>query len=144
MALAQSNSDILLSENNLGLEQPLRHQGLTPPNSPTKGTATSQAIVKKLHHLEVLDLTNQAPPNTPVCQDQSLPRFDKVRQVLDSVSAELYGADKPAQSSLTSDEHGEAPSPDGFDVKHPICTTPEDFESFEKWASPQFKIVKET
>lgn len=148
MALAQSNSNILLSENNIGLEQPLGHQGLTPPNNSTKGTTTSQAIAKKLHHLfgiflEVLDLTNQAPPNTPVCQDQSLPRFDKVRQVLESVSAELYGADKPSQS-LTSDEHGKAPSLDAFGVKHPIYTTPEDFESFEKWASPQFKIVKET
>ncbi|KAJ5472111.1 hypothetical protein N7539_008680 [Penicillium diatomitis] len=53
------------------------NQGLTPPDSPTKGMVTSKAIVKDLKHLfgvlleKVLDLTNQEPPNTPVSQDQS-------------------------------------------------------------------------
>lgn len=126
------------------------HQGLTPPDSPTKGTAASQAIVKDLKHLfgvlleKVLDLTNQ-PPNTPVSQDQSPPGTDVVRQVLECASAELSMANKPAQSSSASNEQGNIPGPDGFDLKHPICTTPDDFKSFAKWAStPQFKTVVET
>ena len=126
------------------------HQGLTPPDSPTKGTAASQAIVKDLKHLfgvlleKVLDLTNQ-PPNTPVSQDQSPPGTDVVRQVLECASAELSMANKPGQPSSASNEQGNIPGPDGFDLKHPICTTPDDFKSFKKWASaPQFKTVVET
>lgn len=125
------------------------YQGFTPPDSPTKETATSQAIVKDLKHLfgvfleKVFDLTNQAPPNTPVSQDQSPP--DMVRQVLECASAELSMANKPAQSSSANDEQENVRGPDGLDLKRPICTTPEDFQSFEKWAStPQFKTVKET
>ena len=129
------------------------NQGLTPPDSPTKGMATSKAIAKDLKHLfgvlleKVLDLTSQEPPNTPVSQDQSPPRpdMDMVRQVLECASAELSMADKPAQSSSPSDEQENVPGPDRFDLKHPICTTPEDFQSFEKWATtPQFKTVVET
>ncbi|KAJ5544149.1 hypothetical protein N7494_005428 [Penicillium frequentans] len=127
------------------------NQGLTPPDSPTKGMATSKTIVKDLKHLfgvfleNVLDLTNKEPPNTPVSQDQSPPGADVVRQVLECASAELSMADKPAQSSSASDEQENVPGPDGFDLKHPICTTPDDFKSFKKWASaPQFKTVVET
>ena len=52
-------------------------------------------MVKDLKHLfgmfleKVLDRTNQDYPNTPDCQDQFPPGLDKVRQVLDYVSAEL-------------------------------------------------------
>ncbi|KAJ6001203.1 hypothetical protein N7481_001612 [Penicillium waksmanii] len=125
-------------------------QGLTPPDSPTTGSATRQARVEDLKHLfgmfleKVLDSTNQEPPNTPVSQDQSLPGLDKVRQALECVSAELSLANKPAQSSA-GDERANVPGPDRFDAEQPICTTPEDFQSFEKWASaPQFKTVKES
>lgn len=126
------------------------NQGLTTPGSPTEATATSQAIAKDLRHLfgmfleKVLDLTNQEPPNTPVCQDQSPPGLDKVRQVLSYVSAELSVGTAPAQSSSTSDEREKIPGQDGFDPKLPICTTPKDFQSFEKWLPTQFKTVKET
>ncbi|CAG8107633.1 unnamed protein product [Penicillium nalgiovense] len=127
------------------------HQGLTPPDSPTKGSASAQATVKDLKHLfgvfleKVLDFTNQVPPNTPVSQDQSPPGTDMVRQVLECASAELSMANKPAQSSSGSNEQGNVPGPDRFDLKHPICKTPDDAKSFEKWAStPQFKTVVET
>ena len=127
------------------------HQALTtPPDSPT-GAATSQAIVKDLKHLfgvfleKVLDLTSQVPPNTPVSQDQSPPGTDVVRQVLECASTELSMANKPAQSSSASNEQGNVPGLDRFDLKHPICKTPDDAKSFEKWAStPQFKTVVET
>ena len=128
------------------------HQSQTPPNSPTKGPATPQSIVKDLKHLfeifldkVLLDLTKQDPPNTPVSQDQSPPGADVVRQVLECASAELSMATNPAQSSPGSNEQENVPGPDGFDLEHPICTTPEDFQSFEKRAStPQFTTVKET
>ncbi|KAJ5343369.1 uncharacterized protein N7506_003193 [Penicillium brevicompactum] len=151
MAPAESSPDMPSFEHDLALKKSFPcHQGLTPPGSPTKETATSQAIVKDLKHLfgvlleRMLDKTNQEPPNTPVSQDQCLPGLDKIRQALDCVSLELSLANKPAQSSA-SDERAKVPGPDGFDVEQPICTTPEDFQSFEKWASaPQFKTVKET
>lgn len=123
---------------------------MTPPDSPTKKTVLSQAVVKDLKHLfdvllqKVLDSTDKTPQNTPVLQDQSSPGLDQVRQALDCVSAELSVATKLTRSSLVRDEREEAPRQDEVDLKHPICTTPEDFQSFEKWASPQFKTVVET
>lgn len=152
MAPAQSSPDMPSSEYDMALKKSSPcHQGLTPPDSSMKGTSASQAIVKDLKHLfdvlleKVFDFTNQEPPNAPVPQDQSPPGLDKVRQVLDCVSAELAVATKHAQSASASDERENVPGPDGFDLKHPICTTPEDIQSFEKWAStPQFKTLKET
>ncbi|KAJ5095450.1 hypothetical protein NUU61_004806 [Penicillium alfredii] len=128
------------------------NQGLTPPDNPTKGTTTSQAIAKDLKHLfgmlleKLLGLTNQEPPNTPVCRDQSPPALDQVREVLDCVSAELSVATKPDKSSSTSDERENLPGPDEFDVKKPICTTPEDFQSFENWDKEacKYKIAEPT
>ena len=136
------------------------NQGLTPPDSPTKGMATSPAIVKDLKHLfgvflenALLDLTNQEPPSAPVSHDQSLPGLDmaRLKQLMvelthdDCASAELSLATKPAQSCSASNEQEEnVPRPDGLDFNHPICTTPDDFESFKKWAStPQFTTVVE-
>ncbi|KAJ6020015.1 hypothetical protein N7522_000090 [Penicillium canescens] len=152
MASIQSSPNLPFPEHNIALkETSTHHQGLTPPDSPTKGSASAQATVKDLKHLfgvfleNVLDLTNQEPPNTPVTQDQSPPGTDAVRQVLECASAELSMANKPAQSSSVSNEQGSVPGPDGFGLKHPICTTPDDFKSFEKWAlTPQFKTVVET
>ena len=107
MAHAQNFPNPPSSERNMALKRiSPSHEGLTPPDSPTKGTAASQAIVKDLKHLFGVFL-------------------GMVRQVLECASS----------------RSGE----DGFDLKHPICTTPEDFQSFEKWAStPKFKTVKET
>jgi hypothetical protein len=137
------------------------HQGLTPPGSPTKGTTTSQAIVKDLKHLfgvflekMLLDLTNKEPPNTPVSHDQFPPGPDMVRlkQLLvkltrdECASAELFVATNSAQSCPASNKQGEGVQvADAIDLDSPICTTPDDFKSFEKWAStPQFKTVVET
>lgn len=151
MAPIQSSPNLPFSEHNIALKETSNHhQGLTPPDSPTKGSASVQPTVKDLKHLfgvfleKVLDLTNQVPPNTPVSQDQFPPSTDVVRQVLECASAELSMANKPAESSA-SKEQGKVPGPDRFDLKQPICTTPDDFKSFEKWAStPQFKMVVET
>jgi hypothetical protein len=54
-------------------------------------------------------------------------------------------ATKPAQAPCASKEQEEnVQVVDEIDLKSPICTTPEDFKSFEKWAStPQLKTVVE-
>jgi hypothetical protein len=108
----------------------------------------TKTIVKDLKHLfgvfleNVLDLPNKEPPNTPVSQDQPPPGADVVRKVLECASAELSMADKPAQSSSASDEQENVPGLGGFDLKYPICTTPDDFKSFEEWAStPKYTVV---
>lgn len=140
------------SEHNMELKKPSPcHDGLTPPDSPTKGTVTSQAIVKDLKYLfgvfleKVIDLTNREPPNTPASEDLSPSGPDMVQRVLECATAELSIATDSSQSSYTSDEQENLPGSDDFDPKHPICTTPDDFKSFEKWAStPQFKTVVET
>jgi hypothetical protein len=128
------------------------HQALTaPPDSPT-GAVTSQSIVKDLKHLfgvfleKVLDLTGQEPPNTPVSEDQSPLSPDVVGQLLECASAELSSATEPAQSCPASNEQEDGVLvADETDLNSPICTTPDDFKSFEKWAStPQFKTVLET
>lgn len=101
----------------------------------------------------LLDFTDQDPPNTPASQDQSPPGLDMVRlkQLLvklshdESALAELSVATKPALSCPASNHQGKAVQvADKTDLNSPICTTPEDFKSFKKWAStPQFKTVVE-
>lgn len=136
------------------------HQGLTPPDSPTKGTAASQAIVKDLKHLfgvfleNVLDLANQEPPNTPVSQDQfpAAPDMIRLKQLLmklisdECASVGPFATTNPAQSGLANNEQEEVvQAADEIDLNRPICTTPDDFKSFEKWASKsQFKTIVET
>ncbi|KAJ6020105.1 hypothetical protein N7522_000180 [Penicillium canescens] len=136
------------------------HQGLTPPDSPTKGTTASQAIVKDLKHLfgvfleNVLDLANQEPPNGPVSQDQSpaAPDMIRLKQLLvkltsdEGASVGPFVTTNPAQSGLANNEQEEVvEAADEIDLYRPICTTPDDFKSFEKWASAsQFKTVVET
>jgi hypothetical protein len=119
------------------------------------------ATLKDLMHLfgvflenALLDLTDQDPPNTPASQDQSPPGLDMVRlkQLMVKLShdecalAELSVATKPALSCPASKDQGEVVQvADKTDLNSPICTTPDDFKSFEKWAStPQFKTVVET
>lgn len=137
------------------------HQGLTPPDSPTKELATPQATVKDLKHLfgvflesMLFDLTSQEPPNTPVSQGQSPPSLDMVRlkQLMvklshdECASAELSLSTKPGQSALADNEQEEVVQvADEIDLNRPTRTTPDDFKSFEKCASAsQFKIVVET
>lgn len=119
------------------------YQGMTPPESPTKGRATPPAIVKDLKHLfgvflekTLPDLTSQEPPNTPVSEDQSPPSLDMawLKQLMVKLSHEqcAYEQEEGVQAA------------DGIDLEHPISTTPEDFNLFKKWAStPTFKTVVE-
>ncbi|CAP79317.1 Pc17g00300 [Penicillium rubens Wisconsin 54-1255] len=132
------------------------HWGLTPPNSPTNGLARPQATVEDLKQLyEVLEkvlhnLANTQTANTPVFQDHSQPGPDVVhlKQLLvkliddEYCSAEPLAAAMPIQSCFASNEQKENTE---IDLESPICTTPDDFKSFEKWASKsQFKTVMET
>lgn len=161
MAPIQSSPNLPFSEHNVALkETSIHNQGLTPPDSPTKGSASVQATVKDLKHLfgmlleKVLDLTNQVPPNTPVSQDQSLQGLDigRLKRLMvklthdESASAGLSLATKPARPSSACNEQEENVQAVGeIDLEGPICTTPDDFKSFEKWASKsQFKTVMET
>lgn len=101
----------------------------------------------------LLDLTNQEPPNTPVSQDQSPLGLDMVRlkQLLvkltrdERASVGPFVTTNPAQPCLADNEQEGVQVADEIDLKNPICTTPDDFKSFEKWAStPEFKTVVET
>ena len=160
MAPIQSSPSLPFSKHNVALKETSHHQGLTPPDNPTKGSASVQATVKDLKHLfgtfleKVLDLTNQVPPNTPVSQDRSRSGLDigRLKRLMvklthdESASAELSLATKPARSSSASNEQEENVQAVGeIDLESPICTTPDDFKSFEKWASKsQSKTVMET
>ncbi|KAI2758257.1 hypothetical protein DTO006G1_6773 [Penicillium roqueforti] len=139
---------------------PDSHQGLTPPDSPTKESTMSPATLKDLMLLfgeflenALLDLADQEPPNTPVSQDQSPPGLDMVRlkQLMVKLthdecgSAEPSLATKPVRSSSASNEQQEnVQAIDEIDIESQICTTPDDFKLFEKWAlKSQFKTVVE-
>ncbi|KAJ5438124.1 uncharacterized protein N7458_009122 [Penicillium daleae] len=160
MTSAHSDPDMPSSEHNMALRRiSPSHQGLTPPNSPTKGTIVSPAIVKDLKHLfgvflekALLDLTNKEPPNTSVSQDESPPGpvMVQLKQLLvklmhnEYASAELPAATDTAQSCLESNKQEDIQVADGIALSSPICTAPDDFKSFAKWAStPQFKTDKE-
>ncbi|RAK99860.1 uncharacterized protein BO80DRAFT_477336 [Aspergillus ibericus CBS 121593] len=90
------------------------HQGLTPPNSPTKGTATSQTIVEDLqHHFGVLlekallDPTSGEPPNTLVSQDQSPSGPDMVRLKNWDKEACKYKIAEPVETRSNLDDYAE-------------------------------------
>lgn len=116
---------------------PDSHQGLTPPDSPTKRLVSPQATAKNLNHLfDVLakmlpDLTNREPPNTPILQEHPQPGPDMVH--LKQLLVKLTDASKEQEGNIE------------FDLEIPICTTSNDFKSFEKWASKsQFETCLET
>ncbi|KAJ5543903.1 ATPase AAA-type core [Penicillium frequentans] len=144
------------ADHNSALEnKSFSRKALTPPDSPTRGIATPQAIENYLKQLfdvflenMLLDCTNEGPPNTPIIQDQSKLGPDVVRleKFLEYASAKLSIATVPSQSCFPSNEQQEkAQVADGLDVESPICTTPDDFKSFEKLASKtQFRTIFET
>jgi hypothetical protein len=150
------------SEHNMALKTSSPcDQGLTPPDSPAKESAMPPATLNDLKHLfgvflekALLDLTNPEPPNTPVSQHQSPAGPDMVRlkQLLvkltrnERASVGPFVTPDPAQSGLANNEQEEVVQvADEIDLDRPICTTPDDFKSFEKWAStPSFKTVVET
>ena len=126
------------------------HQGLTPPDSPIKGSATPQATVEDLKHLfnvlkkVLFDLTNRDPLNTPIFQDHSPlgPDIVQLKQLLEKVirkgysSAEPPVANKPSepsQSYFSSNKQAEkVQAVDGLNLESPIYTIPDDFKSFKK------------
>lgn len=106
-----------------------------------------------MHLVDVLakvlsDLTNREPPNTPVTQNlcPSGPDVVRLKQLLERASVELSQETEQSQSCFPSNEQAEnVQVADGLDLERPICTTPDDFKRFEKWASKsQFKTVLET
>ena len=118
--------------------------------------------MKDLNHLVDLlerllsDLTNREPPNTPVIQHYSQPGLDmdQLNQLLVKLIHDGYSsvrrldAIEPTQSCFAGDEQGEnIQAAEVLDLQGPVLTTPNDFNSFEKWAShasaPQFKTVME-
>ena len=60
-------------------------------------------------------------------------------------SVEPFATTNPAQSDLANNEQEEIfRAADEIDLNRPICTTPDDFKSFGKWASAsQFMRVVE-
>ncbi|KAJ6130396.1 hypothetical protein N7512_003176 [Penicillium capsulatum] len=80
--------------------------------------------------------------------------MDELKQLLVKVIRDEYSstgsviANKSAESSPSNEREKRAQvvdEVDEVDLKSPICTTPDDFKSFEKWAAtPEFKIVVET
>ncbi|KAJ5115522.1 hypothetical protein NUU61_001281 [Penicillium alfredii] len=139
------------------------HEGLTPPDSPRE-SPMPLATLNDLKHLfgvflekALLEPTSQVPPNTPVSQHHSQPGPDmaQLKQLLVKLvhdrypSVETIEATRPAQSCFVSNEQqGNSEAAEAIDLESPIRTTPDDFKSFEKWASqrsaPQFKKIVET
>lgn len=121
-----------------------RHRDLTPPDSPANGWTTPQATVKDLKHLfDVLEkvLSDlKAPPNTPVFQEASQPGPDMVQleQLLKKFNRDRHYPEVVAPSLHCPVSNGQDvidPVADDADHSPVICTTPEDYKSFEKWAS---------
>lgn len=120
------------------------HQGLTPPDSPTKEWASPQATVKDLKHLfDVLGKVLadvKAPPNTPVFQENSQPKPDMVQlgQLLKKFNRDRHYPEVVVSSlrcSVSNEQDMVDPVVDDADRSPVICTTPDDYKSFEKWAS---------
>lgn len=151
MAPVQTSPDMLASEHNTAVMKTSSycHQGLTPPDSPTKGLASPPATVKDLKHLfgvleKVLpDLQPRTSKHS--CLSESFPtRPDMVqlKQLLVKLIEDGYTsvgpfvATKPALSYFASNElEKDVQATNVIDLKRPIYTTPSDFISFEKWAS---------
>jgi hypothetical protein len=101
--------------------------------------------VEDLKHLfenVLLEITTRYSSNTPIFQEHSQPGPDmaQLKQLLVNVICNEYSSagpkDKQAENIHVADHSG---------LKRSICTTQDDFESFEKWAAiPQFKTVVET
>jgi hypothetical protein len=113
--------------------------------------------VEDLKHLfenVMHDITHRETPNTLVFQEHSQPGPDmaQLKQLLVKVICNEYSsarpsvATKPDQSCSASNDQAESVQvEDHSGLQRSICTTQDDFKSFEKWAAtPQFKTVVET
>ena len=143
----------------LNEKSPPHHQGLTPPESPTEGSDMPRAIMRDLKHLsnvleEVLSsLTERGPPTTPVLLDHfpaepDMARLEQslMRLIRGAYSVEPDEAYEPAQAYFAGNGREESlQEAEHNGLSRPICITPKDFKSFEKWAStPQSIAVMET
>lgn len=148
----------IIQPHNMSLNKtsPPCHQGLTPPGSPIEST-TPQPTVEDLKHLfenVMHDITHRETPNTLIFQEHSQPGPDmaQLRQLLVKVICNEYSSPRPSVTTKSdqscSASNGQAEDvhvADHSGLQRPICTTQDDFKSFEQWAAtPQFKIVMET
>ncbi|KAJ5230999.1 hypothetical protein N7489_011707 [Penicillium chrysogenum] len=138
MAPIQSNPK-LPSEHNVTSRKtyPPCHQSLTPPDSPTKRSAKPQATVKDLKHL----FDDHSQPGLDMVQLNQL-LVKVIRKGYSSAESPLTNEpSEPSQSCFSSNEQAEkVQTADGLDPESPICTTTDNFKSYEKWASKsQFK-----
>ncbi|KAJ5100784.1 ATPase AAA-type core [Penicillium angulare] len=132
-----------------GIPSPCLPQ-MTPPDSPTNETHTQASLkdLKKL--LESLLSEFKDPPNSPIYQENYQPGPDAIElQILlaqfirDKQSSTV--AENTKSRSDGSEQESATPLIGEADPSPPICTTPTDFKSFERWASKsQFKTILET
>ncbi|KAJ6027953.1 hypothetical protein N7540_003529 [Penicillium herquei] len=115
------------------------NNGFTPPVSPANRSTTPHDSRHDLKHLLgklLSDLTE--PPSTPTSKENDQPGLDTVE--LEKLLAQLINQRsptvvKPAHSFSAGNEQGVIiPVFDDTARSPPICTTPDDFQSFEKWA----------
>ncbi|KAJ5654994.1 ATPaseAAA-typecore [Penicillium lividum] len=129
-----------LSKNQSSSQQALA----TPPDSPANGWATPQATVKDLKHLfnvlEKVLYDLKAPPSTPVFQENPQPGPDMVQleQLLKKFNCGRHCPELVAPSlhcPVSNEQDVIDPVADDAEHSPVICTTPNDYKSFEKWAS---------
>lgn len=109
---------------------------LTPPFSSTKEITHSRATVQYLEQLLESVLSDlKEPPPTPIRQETYQPGPSAVA-LQDLLTKLIQQSSEPAQSDFEGS---------GQETATPICTTPDHFRSFEKWASKsQFITILET
>ncbi|KAJ5267403.1 ATPase AAA-type core [Penicillium angulare] len=121
---------------------------MTPPDSPTNETRPQASLndLKKL--LESLLSEFEDPPNSPIYQENYQPGRDAIElQILlaQFIRSKQSSTVVENTKSRFDGSEQESATPLIGEANHPICTTPSDFKSFEKWASKsQFITVLET
>ncbi|KAJ5267372.1 ATPase AAA-type core [Penicillium angulare] len=123
---------------------------MTPPDSPTNATYPQASLkdLKKL--LESVLFEFEDSPNSPIHQENYQPGSDviELQMLLTQFicgKQSLTVAEKPQSRSDDGEQESTTPLVGEADPSPPICTTPDAFKSFEKWASrSQFKTVLET
>ncbi|KAJ5291520.1 hypothetical protein N7478_000771 [Penicillium angulare] len=146
MAHVENNADLYFPERNMTSEKSTSScpQALTPPESPL----AAHLFVNDFRHLLESVLSDlKEPSNTPLSQEVYQPGPDAIelQKLLNTFlrNGESLGVAEPAQSDPASNEHGTTASViDEADLSSPICTTPDDFKSFEKWATEQDEKIQ--
>ncbi|KAJ5292085.1 hypothetical protein N7478_001336 [Penicillium angulare] len=149
MALVQRDTKVSSSEHSMASEKTASacQQDPTPPDSPNSDfTKPQENELKKL--LGSVLSKFEGPPNSPVCQGNYQPGPDAIElQILLAQfirGKQLSTVVENTKSRFDGSEQ-ESATPLIGEANPPICTTPGDFKSFEKWASKsQFITVLET